>query len=143
MKHYHMSDEVRLIEAVEAQGGKYLPETCAADEIEYVMPDGSVRTPLSTGCEEDSLFLVAYDANETVNVREPILIEDPSPDAPKGRKKQKRDGKTLLFTAVERSGEGEIGEKSTVRVCANDDLMREWPRFRGEMHHPDPMRRGA
>lgn len=142
MKHYTPGDEARLIDEVEAQGGRYLAgERHTSDEIDDLkLPD--MGPPLSTGCEEDALFLVAYEPFKTVEVNEPILEDDPDPSAPSGRKRQRKaeDG-TPLYEVVERGGTGDGGEAvlATVQVCANDDLMRNWPRFQHRMKNHDPL----
>jgi hypothetical protein len=143
VKRYTDLDFVRLIDEVEAQGGRHLPERCMADEIEYDMPDGSVRHTLGNGCEEDTLFAVAYDGNATVEVEEPILVPDKRPGAPKGRRRQDIDengtGRWQLVLHEGDADSGGVAERSTVHVCANDDLLRMWPRFRHVIHDGDPL----
>lgn len=142
MKHYTPGDEARLIDEVEEQGGKYLAgERHMAYEIDglALLKEGP---PLSSGCEEDALFFVPYDPFKTVIVNEPILEPDPSPDAPSGRKRTRmgKDG-APLYEEVERGGTDSPpeGVLSVVKVCANDDLMRNWPRFQHRMEHTDPI----
>lgn len=140
MKHYTDTDFVRLIDEVEAQGGKHLPGRCMADEIEFEMTDGSVRHTLGTGCEEDALFRVVYDQNADVDVPEPILEKDSRPGAPEDRRRQALDEDgNGRWTVVHHKGSGDTVDRGTVQVCANDDLMREWPRFRHAMKHSDPV----
>lgn len=125
MKHYTDRDVARLIDAVEAQHGRYLHgETCMAEEIDDLTLSNQ-GPPLSTGCEQEAMFLVAYDPFATVLVNEPILEPDPDPDAPSGRKRQRKSAAgEPLYEPVERGGTGSAdGTLSTVRVCANDDLI--------------------
>lgn len=147
MRHYRDADAARLMEGVAAQGGRWLDETCASEEHEFIMPNGKVRTMLGTGCEETALFLVKYDPAETVIVNEPRLVEDDDPDAPKGRRKALTDDDDLVICdPVEHKGEPSPfpnEERAFVKVCANDDLMREWPRFRKLMQHGDPTKGDA
>lgn len=99
---------------------------------------------LSTGCEEDALFDITYDPYATVTVNEPVLIPDDRPNTPKDRKRAKLDDDSnVIYTAVERRAEvpaGADGELRVLRVCANDDLMREWPRFQHVIQDRDPSR---
>lgn len=144
MKRYTPGDEARLIEEVERQNGRYLPETCMAEEIDdLALPNMS--PPLSSGCEEDALFLVAYDPFATVEVNEPILEPDPDPDAPSGRRRSRKDAQGVtLYEVVERGGTGSPdGTLGTARVCANDDMLRFWPRFKHVIQHSDPLTGGA
>lgn len=144
MRHYRDTDAARLMEAVADQGGRWLDETHASPEHEFIMPDGRVRTHIGTGCEEEALFLVSYDPTATVVVNEPRLVPDDNPDAPKGRHMALRDDDDMVvYDEVEHKGEpGPFPneERSFVKACANDDLMREWPRFRRLMQHGDPTR---
>lgn len=141
MKHYTDQDFVRLIEAVEADGGKYLAETCVSEEYDFVMQDARVTRMIGNDCEEDALFLVAYDPSATVEVPTPILVPDTRSGAPKGRKMRKKNDagqeEWTLETAV-----GDSTQEATlelVKVCANDDLMRLWPRFQRQMKDNDPV----
>ena len=137
MKHYTDQDFVNLLEAVERQGGEYVPETCIPHRVKEL--DLQHAKPVySTGCAEDALFVVPYDAHATVTVDEPVLIPDPQNAS---RKIQKRDDDgTLHSHPVEHSDEGgSVGELHMIRVCANDDFMRRWPRFQDAMKDPDPM----
>ena len=137
MKHYNDQDFVRLLEANEAQGGEYLAETCIPRHIKEL--DLKKATPVySTGCAEDAVFAVAYDPSATVTVHEPVLIPDPQN---KDRKIQERDEDgTLHSHPVEHSVDGgNHGALHVLRVCANDDLMRHWPRFRKYILDADPM----
>lgn len=143
MRHYTQADEARLIEEVERQGGYYRDERCMAAEIDDLSIKGH-KPAMSTGCEEDALFMVPYDPSAPVNVNEPVLEEDPSPDAPSGRKRAKKEDGEIVFNIVERPGEA-MGEDMLpgVYACANDDLMRLWPRFRHVIKDRDPLTGGA
>lgn len=141
MKHYTNRDFVRLMDAVETDGGVYSVEECHSHEIDDLSKMGQ-KPAMSTGCEEAAIFEVAYDPSATVTVPEPILIPDDSPDAPEGRKMQARDDDGRLRNRlVERKGEIRTDFRRA-RVCANDDLMRLWPRFAAAMKDPDPMTGG-
>jgi hypothetical protein len=137
VKHYSNRDFVRLLTAVENDGGTYSGDECQYHEIDELTKMGH-KPALSTGCEEAALFDVAYDPSSTVDVPEPILIEDDDENAPQGRKKQRRNADAELeWTVVTREGD-DTDSFRTARVCANDDLMRLWPRYRNAMRDPDP-----
>lgn len=145
MKHYRDIDAARLMEAVAQQGGRWLDETHASQEHEFIYPDGTTRRMVDNSCEEEALFLVAYDPTEKVLVNEPRLIPDPSLDAPQGRRIAQKDADGIviydevLHPGVPTADKGREG-RGFVKVCANDDLMREWPRFKDHMRHSDPTR---
>jgi hypothetical protein len=136
VKHYSDKDFVALLEAVEAQGGDYAAETCKPRHIKELNLK-QAPPAFDTGCGEDALFHVPYDPYANVIVNEPKLIPDPSN---KDRKVQARDDDdNLLYTPVSRMvNHPARGELRSVRVCANDDLMRHWPRFQEVMEDPDP-----
>jgi hypothetical protein len=139
VKHYTNPDFVRLISEVELQDGLYPMMECHAHEIDDLSCRVAPRPPMSTGCEEPALFEVAYDPGATVQVPTPILDEDDNPDAPMGRKKQRRDENgELEFIYVEDVARTPSDVLQTVTVCANDDLMRLWPRFQHVIRDPDP-----
>lgn len=140
MKHYTLGDEARLIDEVEEQGGTFLQETCMVTEIDDLHMKG-VGPQLSSGCEEDALFEIPYDPAATVTVNQPLMEPDPDPDAPSDRKRAYRDEKGfVVYESVEHKVPGEgHGVLHTLRVCANDDLMRHWPRFQHRMKDPDPL----
>jgi hypothetical protein len=143
MRHYTPDDEARLIAEVEAQGGYYRDETCMSDEIDELSIKGH-KAAMTSGCEEEALFVVPYDPSVAVAVNEPVLENDPSPDAPDGRKRAKRDDGEILFNVVERPGEVTPDEHMpSVYTCGNDDLMRLWPRFRHVIKDRDPLTGGA
>lgn len=137
MKHYTDRDFIALIDEIQEQEGRHLPERCMADELEFKLQDGSTQHVLGNGCEEDALFLVPYDPDEAVSVNEPIL--EPDPDSPKTRKRQAMttDGRPR-WKVVPHGNPDVPAARSTVRVCANDDLMRAWPRFRDVIQDRDP-----
>jgi hypothetical protein len=141
MKHYTNPDFVRLIDAVESSGGFYPMEDCMAHEIDDLVSKIAPRPPMSTGCEEAALFDVAYDPAQPVEVNEVILVLDDSPDAPEGRHKADKDEEgNVRWKIVERPGENVPDDiRYTARVCANDDLMRLWPRFRHAIRDRDPI----
>jgi len=151
------SDFLRLIDAVEAQDGAHLDDTCHADEINYEFPNGTRKSVLTNGCEKETVFEIPYDPTETVLVPEPLL--EPDPDRSEwvdenGDSRQTRRSKTeeifndhgestgstrTLFEIVEREGErpdSGIIDRSTVRVCALDDNIGMWPRFKGTLQDP-------
>lgn len=144
MEHYTAADEARLIDEVETQGGKYLHERHMADEIDELRYDAAGKdlgTIMSSGCEQNALFEVKYDPYAAVTVNEPILEPDPNPDAPSGRKRTRiGDDGAPLYEVVERGSQNVIDNAPGVLVvCADDDLMRNWPRFEGRMEHADPL----
>lgn len=145
---YTNADFIRLIDAVESEGGEHLPETCAMDEIGYALPDGKAWVEYTHGCENETLFMVPYDPNETVMVPEPVLEDDPDREAYTGadgtdrhvqRSKKITDSEGrehVVFEVVERTGEVDHGGSSfalPVKVCAAGDNIGAWPRFRKAM----------
>jgi hypothetical protein len=143
MKHYTHRDFVSLISEVERQGGVYPVIECHAHEIDELVCAAAKKPPMSTGCEEPAIFEVPYDQTAEVDVREPILVPDDAHGAPKGRSKQRRDEEGKLeFKIVTREGAPDGDTFATVTVCANDDLMRLWPRFQDKMRDRDPLTGG-
>lgn len=140
-------DFIRLIDAVEAQNGEYVDDTCHADEIIYDDPKTKGKiVAMTSGCEKPTVFEIPYDPTEEVAVPEPILEPDPDRSewpGPDGEMRQTRrskkveleDGsKQVLWEVVVR--EGEDIDPSTmgrpkVTVCAQDDNVGMWPRFAG------------
>jgi hypothetical protein len=121
VKRYTNRDFVHLMEEVEAQGGLYAALECHSEEIDDLSKMGQ-KPAMSTGCEEAAIF-----------------IADDAPDAPHGRTKQRRnDNGELEWTPVLREGNPSAGKAATATVCANDDLMRLWPRFQHVISDADP-----
>lgn len=139
---YTQADYIRLMTAVEEQGGAHLDETCAKDEIEYPMPDGKTKIDHTHGCENETLFDVMYEPGETVMVPQPILEVDPTRSpftslngetrhVTRSVKSEDEEGnETVVFEVVQH--EGELSEQAfpeEVRVCAVADNVGMWPRF--------------
>jgi hypothetical protein len=137
VKHYTNADFVRLISEVERQDGMYPVVECHSHEIDDLSKMGH-KPAMSTGCEEAAIFEVAYDPQADVEVPTPVLIDDDSPDAPKGRRKQDRDDDGRLKSTIVVHPGAPSDTLSTATVCANDDLMRLWPRFQRVIRDPDP-----
>lgn len=137
---YTQEDFVRLISAVEEQGGDLLDETCTKDEIEYEM-EGKTKISHTHGCEAEYLFEVPYDPNETVMVPEILTEDDPNRGTVTGpdgverqvqRSKYDKD-KNPIFEIVEREGGPDSGGSTyaePVKACAVGDNVGAWPRFR-------------
>lgn len=143
MKHYTHTDAARLIDEVERQGGQFLAETCMSHEIDGLVCKAAPKPPLSTGCEEEALFLVPYDPSATVRVPTPVLEPDDHPDAPDGRQRRACDEEGVELWTMEPDEGTPTNVLSAVKVCANDDLMRAWPRFAGVIRDRDPMENNA
>lgn len=143
MKHLTNRDFIRLIDEVERQGGVHVPERCIVEEIDDLAMK-KLPPALSSGCEEDALFDVAFDPYAAVKVNEPILVDDPDPDAPAGRKKAERDDyDNIVYRTVTHAAPVPAGHEGTLhlmRACANDDLMALWPRFAHVITDSDPSR---
>jgi hypothetical protein len=90
---------IRLVEAVEAQGGELLPETHHPTPFVYKIegPNGRSKSVEveGTGCGEDTLLRIPY--------------EDHKPD--------------------KQGVESPDGAVHDIKVCAIDDLVHLWPRF--------------
>jgi hypothetical protein len=138
---YTNEDFVRLISAVEEQGGDLLDETCAKDEIAYEMPDGKTKVLHTHGCEAEYLFEVPYDPTETVLVPEILTEDDPKrgtyvgPDGTERHVQRSKydEDKNPIFEIVEREGGPDAGGEvyaTPVKVCAVADNVGAWPRFR-------------
>lgn len=144
---YTNADFVRMISAVDAQGGELLDETCAKEEVIYEIPGRKKPVVDYThGCENETLFRIPYEADATVMVPEPVLEEDPDRSGwtdlqgndrrtTRSVKDEDEDGnEVVVFEMVERESPYEGGgviEKGTVRVCALADNVGMWPRFAG------------
>jgi hypothetical protein len=139
VRHFSGPDFVRLIQEVERQGGTYPMEVCAASEIKELSRPGH-KPAMSNGCGEAALFHVNYDPSASVDVPEPLLVPDESPNAPMGRTKQRRDEDGRAEWSVVRREGVEGAGPATATACANDDLMREWPRYRHVIADVDPTR---
>lgn len=105
-----------LIEAVENQGGAHLSERHVPRSFKIRLPapgsmDMRVKELFRTGCNREALFLVPYDPAEEVTIR------SYDKDAPHG------SGPSVTVPAD--SGEG------MAKVCAVDDNVAMWPRFKG------------
>lgn len=134
---YTDADFIRLMTEIEGQGGMHLNELCGGEEHTFIMPDGKERTHFARGCENESMFHVDYDPYSTVMVPEPVLEPNPERGNQSHRAKMERDPsdptgkrKRPIVQIVERSGHYPAGGPSPVRVCANDDNVGMWPRFK-------------
>lgn len=146
---YTNEDFIRLMSAVDADGGEHLDETCAMDEITYTLPEGRHIVEHTHGCENETLFAIPYDPDSTVLVPEPILEDDPERDtytAPDGTEQHVTRAKKIhneatgrdevLFEIVERGPDADNGGLATlgvVKACAVGDNVGMWPRFQHAM----------
>jgi hypothetical protein len=142
---YSNADFIRLMTEIEDQGGEHLDETCGGQEYEYTMQDGTVKTHFTAGCENETMFHVAYDPYATVMVPEPVLEPDPEREGRSHRAKLEPDPSDKTFAAegrkqrmrpivvlIERRAEVPAGveeQPSVVRTCAGHDSVGLWPRF--------------
>lgn len=134
------SDLDRLIAAIEAEGGNHLHGHCTPETIEYKTADKVVEGS-TTGCYCETRFKIPYHPSDSVAVPSPIMEPDPNRperiDEDTGdpivtrRARTDEDGR-LLWQIVIAKGDPEFeGIKSTVTVCAKDDDVGKWPRFKG------------
>jgi hypothetical protein len=149
---YASKDFIALMGEIDKQGGEHVDETCMWHEVDFKMPDGTTRHVKSSGCEKDMLFDVPYDPSATVLVPEPVLEEDPDRSGytdrtgtqrPTTRTKTYEDDEGRKFPVVEFvEREGEVEEMAgtalalPVRVCAIEDNVGMWPRFRHVITDP-------
>jgi hypothetical protein len=119
---YTQSQFFRLMETVEDQGGEHLDLACEDRDFEFV-GDKATPSPLVRYCGESALFMVPYDPGEAVEVASyPQRHKDDDPMMqPMGR----ANGKPKIMP-------GERGE-GTLMVCAVDDDMGRWPRFKDQV----------
>ncbi len=136
------SDFLRLIDAVTDAGGKHLDEACTGEVLEYKDPKTKkVEKTTTNGCNQDTLFEVPYDPAATVAVPEPILEPDPdrsewtdeNGDGRVTRRARKNEHGEPIWEIVMRRGRENDGYLSSVKVCALDDNVGMWPRFKGTM----------
>jgi hypothetical protein len=138
------SDFLRLIDAVEEDGGKHLDESCTGTLVEFKEKDGKVVRDLTMGCNQDTLFEVPYDPSEMAAVPEPIMEPDDNRSPYIGldgeerqpRRSRKDDNDNPLVEIVMRKGRDSGGIPSSVKVCALDDNVGMWPRYAHTMQDP-------
>lgn len=143
---YTNEDFIRLIDAVEEQGGDHLDPVCMPEEVKYEKGEPS----FTHGCAQPTLFDVRYDTGATVLVPEPVLEFDPKrsdewEDPYTGEKRKttrarkakdkETDLETVIFHIVEREAEPSQKQASMeypcyVKVCGIADNVGMWPRFR-------------
>lgn len=147
---YTNDDFIRLIDEVERHGGELVDDTCHADELTYEY-EGRVHRVMTSGCEMPVVFVIPYDPAQPVMVTEPVLEPDPDrkgewKDAKGNKRRTMRskkmpdpdnpDRKIVVTQEVERPGEvtmvGQpgLGVLLPVTVCAVEDNLGMWPRFR-------------
>jgi hypothetical protein len=139
---YGNEDFIRLMTEIEDQGGEHLDEICGGQEYVFQVKEGDKlveRTAFQPGCEAESLFHVKYDAYGAVRVPEPLLEPDPTRNGASKRQKTRPDpadptGKSRIgldkVVMRHRDGPGGKSEYHEVRVCAHDDNVGAWPRFK-------------
>lgn len=119
---YEGDEFLRLLVAVQDQGGALLPDKC--EKVWYRLkqptPEGMRTKDVdTTGCGNESRLALIYDPTAPVDV------------APAAFKRM--DGKKVTFRGSKHPGEdGEIMRArggGIVTVCAVDDDVGRWPRF--------------
>jgi hypothetical protein len=123
---YEGDEFLRLLMAVEDQGGVLLPDKC--EPIWFHLPQpttGGMRDKAidTTGCGNESRVALSYDSTTAVDV---------PPSAFK-----RMDGKKVTFRGSKHPGEDGETMKARgagiVTACAVDDDIARWPRFAKSM----------
>lgn len=119
---YEGDDFLRLLVAVEDQGGTLLPDKCEPTwfHLKQPTPSGMRDKAIdTTGCGHESRIALPYDPTEEVDI---------PPSAFK-----RMDGERVVFRGQKHAGENGETMQGIVTACAVDDDIARWPRFAKSM----------
>src|SRR5690606_9535032 len=141
---YHEDEFIALVDVIEREGGQLLPDKCKSHKIRY---QKSPKTPTeyvdvdSTGCGNLSRFVVNYDPGEQVDLPDMSGLDCTVKNSNEGIRRveivQARPKvESSEGAVVDLQAQGKRGA-SLLAVCAVDDSIGAWPRYRDAIRRED------
>ena len=141
---YHEDEFIALVDVIEREGGQLLPDKCKSHKIRY---QKSPKTPTdyvdvdSSGCGNLSRFVVTYDPGEQVSLPDMSELDCTIKNSNEGIRRveivQARPPIKSAEVAVDDLQAQRKRGAGLLAVCAVDDSIGAWPRYRDAIRRED------